>query len=181
MEDFIFTLSKCRLTHVLQPESITRFAFRQSHKVQAACATNNMLCDLCQEREATVHTMRCTNIAGDVPKQQHLCDECFDASNPTQARELTRAFQAGCRYCGGEPYGGGGDPLAMLSGTHKMSFMCKPCTEEYFRFLRLRMPGFGSYTITKEQVAKIKTYDIPAIFTEAEEHMKKWVVDRGSQ
>jgi hypothetical protein len=133
------------------------------------------------KQEATRHETHLTNIVGDVPKQRHLCEECFEASNPTQAHELTTALKAGCRYCGGEPYTGSGHSLDGLSGTMKLSFMCKPCAEEYFGFLRLKMPGFGSDTLTKEQVAKLAKYDKAAIFTEAEEHMKKWVAERDSQ
>ena len=128
-----------------------------------------------------MHETHCTNIAGDVPKQRNLCEECFEASNPTQAHELAKALQAGCRYCGGEPYSGGGHSPDGLGGVRTLSFMCKPCAEEYFGFLRLKMPGFGSDTLTKEQAAKLAKHDFGAIFTEAEEHMKKWVAERDSQ
>ncbi|MGA2868334.1 MAG: hypothetical protein ABSF34_04135 [Verrucomicrobiota bacterium] len=76
---------------------------------------------------------------------------------------------------------GGGDPLATIGGIHKLRCMCRPCAEEYHRFLQLKLPGFGTGVMTKEQMAQIKTYDIPAIFTEAEEHMKKWAADREPQ
>lgn len=140
-----------------------------------------MLCDICQKKEATSHETHCTSIVGDIPKQRHLCDECFEASNPTQARELAKALQDGCRYCGGEPYGGGGDPLATLSGTRRISFMCKRCAEEYYGFLGPKIPDFGSATLTKEQIAEFAKHDFPAILSEAEEHMKKTVAERDSQ
>jgi hypothetical protein len=141
-----------------------------------------MLCDICRKREATSHETHCTNIAGDVPTERHLCDECFEASNPTQARELAKALQAGCRYCGGEPYTGSGSchSLAELSTT-KLSFMCKPCAEEYFRFVRQRLPSFGDPDITNEQAAELQTHNIGKVLTEAKEHMKKWVAERDSK
>jgi hypothetical protein len=43
------------------------------------------------------------------------------------------------------------------------------------------MPDFGSDTLTNEQAAKLAKHDTAAIFTEAEEHMKKWVEERDSQ
>jgi len=141
---------------------------------------NDMLCDLCQKREATVHTTHCTNIADDVPKQSHLCDECLESSNPAQVGELRNAFEAGCRYCGGRSDSGGFDPVAMLRGIREMSFTCRPCAEEYFRFLRQTLPGFGEATITTEQIAVIRTHNMAAVLMEADEHMKKWVADRGS-
>jgi len=62
----------------------------------------------------------------------------------------------------------------------KLSFMCKSCAEEYFGFLRLKMPGFGSDTLTKEQADKLAKHAFAAILTESEEHMKKWVAERDS-
>jgi hypothetical protein len=56
--------------------------------------------------------------------------------------------------------------------------MCKPCTEEYYRFLRQKWPGFGETTITSEQIAKIHTSDISSILIETEDHMKKWVTEK---
>ena len=140
-----------------------------------------MLCDICQKQDATTHETHCTNIAGDVPKARHLCDECFEASNLTQARELAKALQAGCRYCGGEPYTGGGHSPDGLSGTMKLSFMCKPCAEEYFRFLRQKLPGFGEPEITNEQIAEIRTHNMADVLTEAQGHIQKWVAEKNSK
>jgi len=39
-----------------------------------------------------------------------------------------------------------------------------------------KIPGMGHGSITPEQAA-----NLPAIFTELHEHMKKWVLDRGSR
>jgi len=94
---------------------------------------------------------------------------------------ITNVWAAGCQYCGGPTAIGGADPLATIGGIHKLRCMCRPCAEEYHRFLQLKMPGFGTLSMKKEQLAKMKTYDIPAIFTAAEEHIKKWVAERDSQ
>jgi protein-arginine kinase activator protein McsA len=133
-----------------------------------------MLCDICQEREATNHT---THMVGDSLTHSNLCNKCFEASKPTEARDLATALQAGCRYCDGEPHGGGYDPVALLSGIRTLNFMCKPCTEEYYRFLRQKCPGFGETRITNEQTANICTSDFSTILIEAEEYMKRWVAE----
>jgi protein-arginine kinase activator protein McsA len=149
--------------------------------VRLSAPKNNMLCDMCQKRDATIHT---TKISGDVLKKSDLCDECFETSKPTDASNLAAALKAGCRYCGGEPYTGSGNSGVTVNGAIKLSFMCKPCAEEYFRFLRLKMPGFGSAALTKEQAAKLAKHNCAAILTElteAEEHMKKWLSERNSQ
>ena len=118
--------------------------------------------------------MHCTNADADVPTKENLCDECFAASSPDEASEMTTALEAGCRYCGGTPHIGGSDPIAGVSGVQKTSFMCKPCAEEYHRFLARKLPGFGQDTISEEQIATISKQDFPAILAELEEHMKKW-------
>jgi hypothetical protein len=66
----------------------------------------------------------------------------------------------------------------MMSGTRRISFMCKPCAEEHGRFLREKLPGFGDPSITDEQIGRIHASDTSAVFREAEEHMKKWVAER---
>jgi protein-arginine kinase activator protein McsA len=137
-----------------------------------------MLCDMCQEREATIHS---THIVGGVQRQRNLCNYCFEASKPAEACDLATALQAGCRYCGGEPHGGGGDPISGFRGARKMSFMCKACAEEYYGFLRQTWPGFGEASISDEQIAEIHASDKLAIFMDAEEHMKKWAANKKSR
>ncbi len=141
-----------------------------------------MLCDKCREREATVHTTHCTDTADDVPTQQHLCDQCFQAVEPARASGLSAALQAGCRYCGGEPYAGGGSPFAGPGGAHGITFMCKRCTDEYYRLLDQKVPGFTecakTATVTNDLISKLRASDMSAIFAEIEGHMRKWVAER---
>jgi protein-arginine kinase activator protein McsA len=138
-----------------------------------------MLCEICHEREATVHN---TEIAGDVQKSRDLCEQCCQATDPAQAGNLAAALRAGCRYCGGEPYAGGGSSLTGPTGIHRISFTCKPCTEEYYRFLDHKIPGFvecaRTATVTDDLKARMRSCDLSAIFTEIEVHMKKWVAER---
>jgi protein-arginine kinase activator protein McsA len=141
-----------------------------------------MLCEICQEREATVHN---TEIAGDVLKTRDLCDQCFQATEPEQASGLGAALKAGCRYCGGEPYAGGGAPLPDPTGAREISFMCRPCWEEYYRFFDHKIPGFvecaRTATVTDDLIAKMRACDMSAVFAEIEVHMKTWVAQRRTQ
>lgn len=135
------------------------------------------LCDRCHERPATCHICH-----GNSDREgESLCRECFELSNPAVTSGITKAWEAGCRYCGGEPYSGGGHSADGLGGNMKMSFMCKSCAAEYFGFLRKKLPGFGDPDITPEQVAEMRKHNIAGVFTETEAHMKKWVADRDSQ
>lgn len=156
-----------------------------------------MLCTKCQIREATVHITTCSSHEGSGPSSHEgkgpqnidLCQECFETSDLEEKRLLPTDFEAaqkaGCRFCGGEPYFGGSDPLAILGGIRKWSFMCKPCAEEYYGFLSLKLPGLGDPNRTKEQrgtlVAKFKECDFPAILAELDKHMKQWLAKRKSQ
>jgi hypothetical protein len=58
--------------------------------------------------------------------------------------------------------------------------MCKPCAEEYFRFLQQELPGFGEPEITAQQIAEFRRHNMAAVLTEADEHMKKWVAEQRS-
>lgn len=141
-----------------------------------------MLCERCNKQEAVLHVTE--NRAGSsISKETNLCAECARLSQGLEGiTNLGAAFNgAPCRYCGGEPYSGGGDPIAGLSGVGKVSFMCKPCAEEYFRFLSEKWPGFGDVEIKDEQIANIHRTDKAAVFRQAEEHMKKWLAEGRSK
>lgn len=137
-----------------------------------------MLCEICHERAATLHA---TEVAGGVQRRRDLCEQCFQATEPAQAGGLAAALRPGCRFCGGEPYAGGG---SLLPGpaVHEITFMCKPCSEEYYRILDHKIPGFvkcaRAAAVTDDLIARMRSCDLSAIFTEIELHMKKWVAER---
>jgi protein-arginine kinase activator protein McsA len=132
-----------------------------------------MLCEKCQEKEATVFNTHCTNVVGEVPKTSNLCSECWEASSPT-AREIAAAWRAGCIYCGGEPFASAPDLSAGVSGTPKTCVLCRPCNQEFYEFINLKLPGLATGSFTPEQTANIHS-----IFAEVHEHMKKWASKRG--
>ena len=72
--------------------------------------------------------------------------------------------------------------MGRQKGVHTMSFMCKPCAEEYFGVLQRQFPGLGDPDRTEEQLAllisKFKSCDFRANLAELEEHMKQWVANR---
>jgi hypothetical protein len=141
-----------------------------------------MICEICGQREATVHEM---HIAGDVQKSRNMCEHCFQATAPAQAGDLAAAHRAGCRYCGGESYAGGGSLPSGPAGAHRISFMCQSCTGEYYRFLEYKMPGFvqcaRTATVTEDLLIELRACDFLAILSQVEEHMKKWVAERGQR
>lgn len=63
---------------------------------------------------------------------------------------------------------------------HKDRSYCRPCVTEYMHFLGEKLPGFGTGSMSPDQIEKMRTSDIAAIFAEAEAHLKKWLIDRNS-
>ena len=132
----------------------------------------DMLCEKCQEREATCHI---TTIDGGISKSRDLCSECCEAGSP-EAREFAAAQrEARCEYCGGQTCAGGTDFLALVTGVQKMKFMCMPCSMEHNRYIRQRIPD-ASELSQQEQFAALRT-----LSDEADKHMKRWVSERDPQ
>jgi protein-arginine kinase activator protein McsA len=141
-----------------------------------------MLCEKCHKQEAVLHVT--VNWAdSSVSKETNLCADCATASHGLERIPNLDAVLNGapCRYCGGEPYSGAPDPISLLSGTCRISLMCKSCSEEYHRFLTQKWPGLGDVAITDEQIANILRCDIATVVREAEDYMKKWAADTNSK
>ncbi len=131
-----------------------------------------MRCEICHEREATIHD---TKVEGDVITSSNICPECFEATEPKRSQELFSIFQAGCHYCGGEPDCTAPDLSADLRGEQRLWALCKRCRREFYRFCNQKLPGFGQAKMAPEQIAQV-----PALLAELDEHMKKWVSERGN-
>ncbi len=132
-----------------------------------------MLCESCHENEATCHV--CTIVDGK-SQSRDLCIECHEASSP-EAKEFSEAQRnARCQYCAGQPCAGGTDFLAMVTGVQKLKFMCMPCSMEHNRYIQQQLQGDASGLSQQEQLALLRKFD-----READEHMKRWVSERGSR
>lgn len=148
---------------------------KETNRLMTPNQTASSLCEKCNKKEAVIHVTM--NWAGSsVSKETNLRADCAQSPPGLEGlANLDAAFNgAPCRYCGGEPHSGGPDPIALLSGIQRASLMCKPCSEEYYRFLGEKWPGFGDLAITEEQIANIRSSDSAEVVREAEEHMKKW-------
>lgn len=132
-----------------------------------------MVCDNCHQREATCHICA---IEGDIMTSRNLCVECHEASSP-EAGEFSVALRdARCEYCGGQPWSGGTDDLALATGVQKLKFMCRPCSMEHNRYSQQQLQPDVSGLSQEEQLALLRKLD-----READEHMKRWVAERGSR
>ena len=131
-----------------------------------------ILCEVCHERPATHHV--CNANTG---KSSDFCAECFEMSVPPEVRQSSAAVRdAHCQYCGGQPCAGGTDFLALVTGVQKQKFMCMPCSMEHNRFVRQQLQSDASGLSQQEQLALLRKLD-----RDADEHMKRWVSERGSR
>ncbi|RYD46891.1 MAG: hypothetical protein EOP85_06530 [Verrucomicrobiaceae bacterium] len=80
-------------------------------------------CGQCRAELATWHLHHgATGVSHD------LCDACHQELFPHE--ESIRTVR--CRYCGGPPFSGSTDTLAMITGgPPEMRWMCAPCSAEY--------------------------------------------------
>ena len=129
-----------------------------------------MLCDNCQQREAT----HCVNTVVDgVVTTKDLCAQCHAASS-TEARDfIGQAENARCEYCGDGPCGGGTDFLALGTGVSKLKFMCMPCTLEHDRYVSGLLPQWlkdAADQSPPQQAAQLRQ-----IIEKADQHMKQWL------
>ena len=105
-----------------------------------------------------------------------LCVECHEASSP-EAKGLSAVQRdAHCEYCGGQPCAGGTDVLALVMGVQKLTFMCMPCSMEHNLYVQQQLQPNTSGLSRREQLALLRKLD-----READEHMKRWVSERGLQ
>src|SRR4030095_32510 len=82
---------------------------------------NNMLCNACHERAATIHTTMC---APDGTKVSDLCPKCFEASLDA---ELAGAR---CRFCGAQADTSLSDFLEVSAGIQRTQATCFACSQD---------------------------------------------------
>lgn len=58
-----------------------------------------MLCEICHEREATVHT---TPLVPEGTPTSHLCRECFQIRGPIAGMQSVEGMVQTCHYCGAQ-------------------------------------------------------------------------------
>lgn len=133
-----------------------------------------MLCENCHQREATGPVCE---IDGDVMKSKHLCDECREAGSG-ETKEFSPPPQpnARCEYCGAQPCSAGTDLFALVKGIQRLKFMCLSCSTEHSRYLHQRLNPANSKLSKPERLALLQNLE-----QELDEHMKRWVAERGSR
>lgn len=132
-----------------------------------------MLCNSCQQRLATCHTV---NIVDGVTRTRDLCQACFDASSPAATEFASTLRDARCEYCGSQPCFGGTDFLALVTGVQKQRFMCFPCSMEHNRFVQQELERDASGVSPQEQLSLIRKLN-----EKADQHMKQWVSEMGAR
>ena len=68
------------------------------------------------------------------------------------------------------------DFFAMMTGVQKLKFMCVPCSLEHNRYFQQQLRPEASGLSQPEQLAWLRKLD-----RDANEHMRRWVSNRGSR
>ena len=91
-----------------------------------------MLCEICQERPATVHT---TTTTSQIESRGHFCQECFEARGPIAGVRLVEGVAETCHYCGADcEFGAPGSPPVsiVIPGSVCSCRQCAEDMQEYF-------------------------------------------------
>lgn len=64
--------------------------------------------------------------------------------------------------------------MALMSGVQKLKFMCMPCSMEHNRYAQQQLQPEVSGLSQQEQLALLQKLD-----SEADEHMRRWVLEGG--
>ncbi len=114
-------------------------------------------------------TFHITNINGDQITKSSYCPACAVSLGHKVSPILLPAAEMGCGYCGGEA-----DPgIPNFATRFADKWLCRPCGQEYIRFVSTKLPGIGTPEFNYKQAGNI----LP-ILIELDEHMKKWVAER---
>jgi hypothetical protein len=63
----------------------------------------------------------------------------------------------------------------LVTGVQKLKFMCMPCSIEHNRYVQQHLQKDASGLSQEEQLALLRKLE-----QDADEHMKRWVSERGS-
>ena len=139
-------------------------------RLGALTARHAMLCEQCQEREATNHI---TSFIGDVKHTRGVCNECLESSGTPEAECAASMRAARCDFCGAPANLGGTDHLALCVGEQRFSHQCFSCSEEFNRYTGAameRMPGGLSQEQQLDAIRQLRQ--------DADRHMRDWLSRR---
>jgi protein-arginine kinase activator protein McsA len=111
-----------------------------------------MLCDICHERDATIHT---TTTRPEGVSDSHLCRECFHARGPIVGAQLVEGAEKTCHYCGADcKLGGFGSQAVSILIPGAIS-CCRECGDD----LQQYFAGHLSTASTEEDLTHdLETY-----------------------
>jgi len=66
--------------------------------------------------------------------------------------------------------------FALMTGVQKSKYMCMPCSMEYHRFVQQQLQPDASGLSQQAQLDLLRKLD-----RDADEHMQRWVSERGSR
>jgi protein-arginine kinase activator protein McsA len=118
-----------------------------------------MLCEICQERQATVHT-------GSESKgtfSRHFCEECFQEKGPLGKLKITHGVEQACHYCGQPCHFGTSAVSVEMPGAVAC---CRECAKDFDDYVRQHM---GEHASEEEFARHLEVF------------IKKRIVERESE
>jgi protein-arginine kinase activator protein McsA len=129
-----------------------------------------MLCQQCQQREATNHI---TSIRDDVQEFRDLCNECLESSD-TPVRDIAASMRdARCTFCGAPAKVGSMDSLSLCVGEQRTTHFCFRCSEEHHRFTIAALEQVLDGLSQEQQLDVLRR-----LRQDAERHMRDWLSRR---
>jgi protein-arginine kinase activator protein McsA len=135
-----------------------------------------MLCSICHEREATIHT---TAITPDGTHKSNLGAQCSnsDSSRGPSERTIRELLARGkCKYCGGEPASGVSMSATDRDDERELEFTCTLCNTVYCEFLE--MSGVPSDYPDDESAQKEWSARWEKVHAEAEAYVRQKARER---
>lgn len=118
-----------------------------------------MLCEICQEREATIHT----RTGSESTFSRLFCQQCFQEKGPIAGVQIVKGLDETCHYCGQPCDFGSGRISIQISGA---VVCCRQCGADFEDYLQHHM---------KEPSSE------DGFFRDLEAFMKKQVAARPSE
>jgi protein-arginine kinase activator protein McsA len=91
-----------------------------------------MLCEICQKREATIHTGN----GSEGQFSDHFCPECFQTRGPIPGIQIVQGVVQTCHYCGARCDFGCSSPQGVSVELPGSVTACRECGEDLNRYVQ---------------------------------------------
>ena len=91
-----------------------------------------MLCEVCHERDATVHT----GTGSEGTFSRHFCQRCFQERGPLAGVQIVEGVVPRCHYCGAKCDFGGPTSRPMSTTIPGAVITCRECRDDLMEYVQ---------------------------------------------